>query len=109
MIRHATINDLVQIMNITQDAVTFLRDHQIPQWQNHYPNEKTFSKDIENNTLYVAEMDGLICGMANIALESDPQYNVIYDGAWLTEGPYAVVHRIAVRRSCLGTGVAKNC
>lgn len=108
MIRHATLNDLVQIMDITQDAVIFLRDHQIPQWQNHYPNATTFKKDIENNTLYVYEVDGLICGMANIALEADPQYNVIFDGAWLTNGPYAVVHRIAVKGSCIGKGVAKE-
>ena len=106
MIRHATPKDITQIMEIVADAVLFLRNHNIPQWQNNYPNVTTFMQDITNRTLYVEETDGIITGMANIATTRDPQYDKIYEGAWLTNSPYAVVHRIAVRGSALGHGVA---
>ena len=35
----------------------------------------------------------------------DPTYAVVYDGAWLNENNYSVIHRIAVAKP--GKGVAK--
>ena len=36
------------------------------------------------------------------AAEEDPTYGVIKDGAWLSDAPYGVVHRIASGRAVKG-------
>ena len=50
--------------------------------------------------------DGEILGVFYYAEENDPTYDVIYDGAWQNDKPYAVIHRIAVSRDSHGKGVA---
>ncbi len=107
MIRLAQEVDLPAIMDVVHDAVLFLRDNNIPQWQNNYPNETVLLRDIEKHTLYVFVFKEKIVAMANIACERDPQYDKIYHGEWLTQGDYAVVHRIAVKKEALGHGIAQ--
>ena len=38
----------------------------------------------------------------------DPTYAVITEGQWLTDGPYGVIHRIAVSGDKLRSGVASG-
>ena len=47
-------------------------------------------------------MDGKIVATAMFAIERDKTYDNIYDGKWLTEGKYAVIHRIAVDNNFKG-------
>ena len=37
---------------------------------------------------------------------SDPNYEKIYEGEWINLDPYAVIHRIAVKMSRKGEGLA---
>ena len=41
--------DLFAIMQIIQQAQSYLAMQNIEQWQNGYPNEKVILKDIKNN------------------------------------------------------------
>ncbi len=98
MIRLAKFTDISFILEIIKDAVNFLKEHNIPQWQNNYPNEDVIKADINRQTLYLYWLDNKAIGMINIALAKDPQYDLIYQGAWLNNLPYATIHRLAIKK-----------
>ena len=96
MIRKANKNDLNGIMKVVKSAQTFLKEAGVDQWQNNYPNEDVLKKDIDNNNLYVYELDDKIVGFCAIIFGNDVTYNKIYDGKWLNENDnYVTIHRIA--------------
>lgn len=100
--RKATINDINNIMKIINDAKAYFKEMNIDQWQDGYPNEDVIKNDILNSNSYVLDMDGKIVATAMFAIEKDNTYDNIYNGKWLTEGEYAVIHRIAVDNSFKG-------
>ncbi|MFA5543594.1 MAG: GNAT family N-acetyltransferase [Bacilli bacterium] len=106
MIRLANINDVNQIMEIVNDAINFLKENHVNQWQNGYPNREIILNDIKSNSLYVYENTEVL-GFAYISSEEEPSYKII-DGAWLTLGNYMVVHRIAVKKEHTNKGIAKK-
>lgn len=104
--RKTTIADIADIMQIIAQAQAYLKSQGIDQWQNNYPNPDTIRNDIDNDNSYVLEMDGLIVGTAAIVFTGDRNYDVIYDGEWLSCGEYAAIHRIAVAAEYKGSGLA---
>lgn len=108
LIRLAQLYDLEEILEITAEIVRHLKEQNIPQWQNNYPNTTILTDDIMHQTLYVAVINDSIVGFFNLSLEKDPSYDVIYQGKWLTKDkPYAVIHRMAVKIAYHKQGVAK--
>ena len=106
-IRQANISELSQIMDIYDNARTFMRASGNPtQWSGGYPGEALIRNDIANGKLYVCEDTDGLAGVFYFAFEDDPTYRVI-DGAWLNDKPYAVIHRIAVAKQ--GRGVVSRC
>ena len=109
-IRHATLSDLPCILSIYADARIYMRENGNPhQWSGAYPDEATLRADIEKDQLYVCTEDdeseilGAFCYFEGI----DPTYVNIYDGTWLNDRPYGVIHRIAV--AVHQRGVASFC
>jgi hypothetical protein len=49
--------DLFTIMQIIEQAQTYLATQDIEQWQNGYPNEKAILKDLKNNESYVVKSE----------------------------------------------------
>ena len=110
IIRKTTANDVPAAEKIYNDARRFMRENRNPtQWWDSYPNRETVTKDIEDGVGYVCEEDGEVLAVFMFAEGPDPTYDVIYDGAWLNDEPYAVIHRIAVADSAHGRGVAGFC
>ena len=55
-----------------------------------------FRKDIEMGGSHViADESGTIVGTFALLPSPEVTYNIIYDGQWLDEKPYHVIHRIA--------------
>lgn len=106
-IRHSTKNDIFSIMNIINQAQASLKKHGINQWQNNYPNHSVIEKDIELGESYVIFMDNKIVGTFVLSFRVESTYNIIYDGAWLSDKPYAVIHRIAFDEHIKGKGFSK--
>lgn len=104
--RKSVKEDINYIMDIIKQAQAYLREKGIPQWQNGYPNSEIISRDIEDNNSYVLVRDGRIVGTAVISFEGEKTYDCIYNGQWLSDKPYAVIHRIAVDSSLKGQGFA---
>lgn len=107
-IRRAASADLDEILSIYAHARRFMAANgNAAQWGNGYPAQALLMEDIRQGKLYVCLAEGRIAGVFYFAQEEDPTYRVIEDGAWRSDAPYAVVHRIA---SAPGTkGVATFC
>ncbi len=106
-IEKATIADIKPVMKIYEDARAYMRaSGNATQWAGGYPSESLICGDMEKGNFYVCRDEGEIVGVFYFAEEHDPTYAKIYDGAWLNDEPYAVIHRIAVSRESHGKGVA---
>jgi hypothetical protein len=73
------------------------------QWGDSRPSEATIEADISGQKSYVISDDeDRICGVFTFITGPDPTYARIYDGKWLNDEPYGVIHRIASDGSCHG-------
>ena len=105
-LRKTKTEDIPVVISIIGDAIEELRKASIDQWQNGYPNASSIENDIAKGWGYVLVEDDEIVATLALCFDKDPNYEVIADGEWLNQEPYAVIHRIAVRRSRKGQGLA---
>ena len=45
--------------------------------------------------LYAVEINGRFCGAFVFFIGEEPTYRIIEDGAWIDDGPYGTIHRVA--------------
>ena len=96
-IRCATLTDLSQIMEVYDYAKKFMQEHNNKkQWINGYPSVELISREIEEKHSFVCENEkseivGTFCYIEGV----DHTYLHIYEGEWLNDEPYAVIHRMA--------------
>ena len=101
-IRKASMKDWEEILKIYADARQFMSEHgNGSQWGTSYPPEKLLLDNIAQGKLYVC-IEERIAAVFYFAVEEDPTYRMIEDGAWLNEEPYGVVHRMASARTVRG-------
>lgn len=95
MIRLANEKDIEIILKIYQKAKQFLRDNgNFIQWQGNYPSKELVYNDIKYKQLYVIE-ENCIHGVFSLIFGDDPTYKIIKDGSWMSNSPYATIHRVA--------------
>lgn len=96
-VRPAQISDLEAVEAVYASARQYMADNGNPQqWGTRYPSRELLISDIVKKQLYVCcNESGRICGVFMLALGDDPTYVKIYDGKWLSNEPYATIHRIA--------------
>ena len=110
IIRLAELREKDEILSIYDSARVFMRESGNPnQWAGKYPDEDTVLRDIENEKLYVCTENNDILAVFFYTVGIDPTYLKIYDGKWVNDKPYGVIHRIAVSNKARGKGVAKVC
>lgn len=103
-IRKAKKEELEEIMDIYNNARLFMKKNGNPdQWGDSYPERELIENDIEKGNSYIALEKKEIAAVFYFAVEDDITYQKIYQGAWLNEETYGVVHRIAVRAGQKGT------
>ena len=96
-IRPAELSELDHLMDLYDAGRRFMRrSGNENQWIKGYPERKMIAEDIRLGHLFVAEEAGetaaVFCFFHGEDVE--PTYRKI-DGAWLCDGPYGVLHRIA--------------
>ncbi len=102
-IRKSTPGDLEQIMALYVAARKFMRENGNPnQWGDSHPAREMIEADIAAGKSYVCMEGGEIAATFYFAVEDDPTYRVIEQGAWLCGGPYGVIHRITARQGVRG-------
>lgn len=107
--RVATLKDLEQVMEAVEYSREVLRLQGNGQWQDGYPNRDDFINDINSQRLFVIydqnNPDNVIALCALTYREED--YHHLYEGAWLTNLPYMVMHRVAIKEKYQGLGYGK--
>lgn len=97
MIRKATYDDLPVLMDVFRKARGIMRSSgNMHQWNDGYPSETVVRKDIDNGHCVVLCEEGEVVATMAFIPGPDPTYAEIYDGGWLSDAPYHVIHRIAV-------------
>lgn len=104
-IRNTCIEEIDKVMEIYARARMFMAEHNNPnQWKNNKPTREQIESDILAGKHYVCVENDEIAAVFYYANEVDPTYVTIYDGAWLNEEAYSVVHRIASAGTVKGAG-----
>lgn len=108
-VRKTTEQDFDRIMAIYEHARGFMAEHGNPdQWgPTHWPPEELIHRDIKNGDSYVCINDnGDVAGVFYYVSgeRAEPCYNKIFNGSWIGDDNYGVVHRIASDGSEKGIG-----
>jgi len=106
-LRLANPEDKNTIWEILQAAIEQRRKDGSDQWQNGYPNEQTVITDIQNGHGYVLVDNQAIIAYAAIIFGIEPTYTDI-QGQWLSNGDYAVVHRVGTAEALKRKGMGAN-
>lgn len=96
-IRRAAAAELNAIMALYARGRQFMRrSGNRNQWINGYPSRELVEADIQAGNSYVAVEDGAVEAVFCFfhGRDVEPSYRQI-DGAWLDDGPYGVIHRLA--------------
>ena len=101
----ATPEHLDEICRITDEAKAQLKRMGVDQWQRGYPAREFWLNDINAQRIWIAVENDKILGAFLFQTTPDASYADI-DGAWLTDGAYATIHRVCVSDDCKGQGVA---
>ena len=109
-IRLAEEVDFDRIMEIYAIAREFMVKTGNPnQWaRRNWPPAELIASDIARGKCHVCEHEGRIAGVFfyDYGVDIEPTYRIIEDGAWIGDGTYGVVHRIASDGTVKGTGSA---
>lgn len=105
-IRKATSRDLNRIMEIFALARKFMLTTGNPnQWTNGYPQRDFIAGEIEQGLCHVCVTPKqTVVATFCLVPSPDPTYKEIYDGRWLNDEPYHVIHRLAADGSVRGIG-----
>ncbi|MDO4466853.1 MAG: GNAT family N-acetyltransferase [Bacillota bacterium] len=101
--RKGNLEDLSPIMDLVQRAIEKMKSQGIEQWDALYPIQEDFEADIQNEQLYVVEIDSRIGCIYTLNKEMDEAYELVN---WNDES-YVVIHRLCVHPDFQHKGLAK--
>lgn len=104
-LRKATLADLFDINEIILAAIRKRKEEGSDQWQNGYPNKFTIEADIQKNVGWVLCQNQEIVAYMALIFDEEVAYHSI-EGQWLSNQPYACIHRLAVKQKEGLKGVA---
>jgi ribosomal protein S18 acetylase RimI-like enzyme len=102
-IRLATQDDLPALISLVRRVVPLMQAEGNRQWDEHYPNEAVFERDIAFGQLWVADVNGDLAGVAALTADQEQEYA---QADWDMSAKAMVVHRLAVDPAFRGAGVA---
>lgn len=102
--RPAKQEDIEEICKMVAAAILHMREQKIFQWDEIYPTKEDFLEDLQENTLFVGEIEGEIAVTFTVNRTCDPEYG---DGDWrYPDLTYRIVHRLCVHPRYQGKGIA---
>ena len=105
--RLANQNEAKVCYQCIEDARAYHRSLGFEQWHPDYPTQQTILDDIAQNIGYAFVKGNEVIGYCCMIFGNEPAYKRI-DGAWKTEKPYAVVHRMAFSSKARGGGLSRD-
>lgn len=108
IIKKCKDNEIDKIMQIYESSRNFMRANgNTNQWINGYPSKELILNDIKKQRFYGVYESGDLIGVFMLLIGNDATYEKIYEGSWLNDENYVVIHRIGTIAH--GKGVAKLC
>jgi ribosomal protein S18 acetylase RimI-like enzyme len=101
--RLAVHEDLPALMRLVRRVVPLMRATGNLQWDENYPDEAVFRRDIDMKQLWIGEIGTEIAGVAALTMNQEPDYAQV---GWDINESAIVVHRLAVDPAFRGAGVA---
>ncbi|MHC1682965.1 MAG: GNAT family N-acetyltransferase [Clostridiaceae bacterium] len=102
MIRTALLSDLNQIIKIVEASILDMHSYGNLQWTKDYPKENDFIRDINEETLFVYDINGIIAGLICINKTEPEEYK---NADWSNTKQPAIIHRLAVNTEFHGQGI----
>ena len=102
----ATKEDFDRVIEIFNEAKSFIKSTGSPQWQTGNPNSNSFASDINSKSLYKVSIDGNIEAIFFIS-DNEHTYDIIYEGHWGFT-TFIVLHRVAISNKMRGKGLFKD-
>jgi RimJ/RimL family protein N-acetyltransferase len=104
-LRHAAPGEEAFAMDIIDMGKAFLKAQNIDQWQSGYPDYACIERDIQNQKGYFLIEGEELLGYLCIDYDGEPAYEGL-NGAWNTDKPYVVVHRMAFSDHARGKNIS---
>lgn len=107
-IKLSTLKEIPIILEIIEDAKTYLASQNIDQWQNGYPNAAQIENDILNGESFVVINDeNQVMATSMFSTNKEPTYKII-EGNWIINEDeiYGVIHRMAIKKEFRKFGLA---
>lgn len=95
---------LTSIMDLVRDAVRDMEARGIHQWDEIYPDRKTFSADITAGQLYGLRVDGDLAGIIVLNENQASEYQSLI---WQDQGRPLIIHRLCLKPDFQGQGFAR--
>ena len=97
-IRPTQIEDLDAAMALYDHARQYMRQNgNDQQWGGGYPSRELVTEDITKGQSYLCcDDNGTPLAVFCFTVGEEPTYRKIYQGTWLDEKPYGVIHRLGV-------------
>ena len=106
-VRPATEAAPPTIMQLVKSAIQIMHNSgNTGQWKDGYPSEDVIMDDITSHTCYILMSEGKPVGSFALKPGPDPTYSKIYNGSWLNDKPYYVIHRVTSLPETHGTFAA---
>ena len=102
-LRRASAEDIPYILSAIEEARAFQLSYGNMQWAEGYPSPSLIEEDISAGIGYVIRHEEMTAGYLAI-VDHDDSYDSL-EGAWITEGPYIALHRIAFSDAFRGRGL----
>ena len=104
--RKACLDDLKVIMSIIRRTIKEMHSYHNNQWDESYPQEKDFMKDIQDGDLYVLEKKGRLVAFICVNKIEPAEYSGLN---WcLEKKDVMVIHRMAVDPKCRRNGIGSE-
>ncbi|WP_174733021.1 GNAT family N-acetyltransferase [Mesobacillus harenae] len=105
-IRLAKEQDLPRIMEMVKISIMIMKSENSDQWTEEYPLTKDFEKDLNEGSLYVADLNGEVVGAITVDQIQPEEY---LEADWRRKDePFFVFHRLVVDSEIRGAGIASQ-
>lgn len=105
-LRKANYDEAALCYQCIEDARAYHRSLGFEQWHPDYPTQQTILDDIAKGIGYAFVDQTGVIGYCCIIIGDEPAYHEI-EGAWKTDRPYAVIHRMAFSAKARGGGLSR--
>ncbi|WP_136810491.1 GNAT family N-acetyltransferase [Desulfosediminicola flagellatus] len=101
--RQAKTEDLQIVVSITCNAIAYMQDNGIDQWDDRYPDQTILLNDIKKQEMVLVECDGITVGFLTLNNKQSPEYASVN---WKQRGRIMVIHRLTIEPTHQGKGLA---